>query len=122
MNGSCLCGHVRFDITGPLLGKASACHCTQCRKQSGHHWASANVATDDLQVLGDVTWYEATNAAKRGFCARCGSMLFWKAHDEDQISFSLGCLDDEGGIRLQRHIFTADKGDYYDITDGLPQS
>jgi hypothetical protein len=49
-------------------------------------------------------------------------MLFWKAHDEDQISFSLGCLDEEDGIKLERHIFVADKGDYYEIADGLPQS
>lgn len=122
LEGSCLCGDVRFKVTGKLLGRANACHCSQCRKQSGHHWASANVAPSGIEITGPVSWYEASAVAKRGFCKRCGSFLFWKAHDEDQISFALGALDDEGGIRLQGHIFTADKGDYYEISDGLPQS
>ncbi len=120
--GSCLCGDVSFQVAGELLGQTSACHCTQCRKQSGHHWASGNVAENGLSINGPVTWFEASKAAKRGFCARCGSLLFWKAHDENQISFSLGCLDGETGLKLQRHIFVADKGDYYDISDGLPQT
>ncbi|MEO1138308.1 MAG: GFA family protein [Pseudomonadota bacterium] len=121
VKGSCLCGDVVFELTGPLRGKSSACHCTQCRKQTGHHWASANVASDGLQMTGKVTWYEASDTATRGFCAKCGSFLFWKAHDEDQISFSLGCVDGPTGVKLERHIFTADKGDYYSIADGLPQ-
>ena len=121
MHGSCLCAQVQFEITGPLRGKSSACHCTQCRKQTGHHWASANAASKDIQITGEVSWFEASHEAKRGFCAICGSMLFWTAHDEDQISFSLGCLDETDGVKLDRHIFTADKGDYYEIKDGLPQ-
>lgn len=122
LEGSCLCGNIHFIVTGDLLGKANACHCTQCRKQSGHHWASANVHTNGINIDGSVSWYEASAIAKRGFCATCGSFLFWKAHDEDQISFALGALDDEGGVKLQGHIFVADKGDYYNIADGLPQS
>ncbi len=121
LKGSCLCGDITFEITGNLQSQASACHCNQCRKQSGHHWASHNVAPAGINIQGPVSWYEASSLAKRGFCARCGSFLFWKAHDEDQISFALGALDDEGGIKLERHIFVADKGDYYDIADDLPQ-
>ena len=119
--GSCLCGDITFEITGALRGKASACHCGQCRKQSGHHWASGNVAQDGIAIHGPVAWFEASDIARRGFCARCGSFLFWKAHAEDQISFSLGALDGPSGVRLERHIFVGDKGDYYDIADGLPQ-
>ncbi len=119
--GSCLCGDITYEITGELRGKINACHCGQCRKQSGHYWASANVQEGDITVNGPVAWYEASDIAKRGFCGRCGSFLFWKAHDEDQISFALGALDEDEGARLEQHIFTADKGDYYDIKDGLPQ-
>ena len=121
IKGSCLCGACHFQITGPLRGKSSACHCSQCRKQTGHHWASANVAMDGMAIHGPVSWYDASPTATRGFCPECGSFLFWKAHDEDQISFSLGCIDGASGVQLDRHIFVADKGDYYDIADGLPQ-
>ncbi len=34
----------------------------------------------------------------------------------------MGAIDTPTGVRLAKHIFVADKGDYYDIEDGLPQS
>ncbi|MFX0541824.1 GFA family protein [Roseovarius sp. S4756] len=118
--GQCLCGDVKFELRGTPCG-VSACHCGQCRKQSGHVWASAYVPETDLTITGAPEWFAASSVAKRGFCARCGSFLFWKAHDEDTISFSLGALDTPTGLRLEKHIFCEDKGDYYDIEDGLPQ-
>ncbi|RKF13810.1 GFA family protein [Roseovarius spongiae] len=118
--GHCLCGAVRFHTDATPDG-ASVCHCGQCRRQSGHLWASAHVPRDALVIEGDVRWFEASGAAKRGFCPTCGSFLFWAAHDEDTISFALGALDGPTGVTLEKHIFTADKGDYYAIEDGLPQ-
>ncbi|MEQ9261167.1 MAG: GFA family protein [Roseovarius sp.] len=120
LTGRCLCGDVTFEVTAEPQG-ASACHCGQCRKQSGHVWSSAFVPRDALRIEGKVAWYEASAAARRGFCPRCGSFLFWAAHDEDTMSFALGALDEPTGLRLEKHIFTADKGDYYDIADGVEQ-
>lgn len=119
-NGSCLCGDITFSTDAPPEGPC-ACHCGQCRKQSGHVWASAFVPKDALNITGPVQWYAASTMAERGFCPRCGSFLFWQAHEEDTISFALGALDGPSGLRLEKHIFVADKGDYYDIADGLPQ-
>ena len=121
MKGSCLCGAVRFETPDEVEG-LSVCHCTQCRKQSGHLWASGHAPEDTIRIEGEVRWYEASSTAKRGFCPICGSFLFWKAHDEDLLSFALGAIDGPTGQKLRRHIFTATKGDYYDIADGLPQS
>ena len=118
--GSCLCGDVRFELRGPLDG-VIACHCTQCRKQSGHYWAAMQVPDDALTITGEVRWYEASPIAKRGFCPTCGSFLFWKGHAEDDTGVALGALDGPTGLKLERHIFTADKGDYYDITDTVRQ-
>jgi hypothetical protein len=117
--GRCLCGDIEFQ-TEAKPKSASVCHCSQCRKQSGHLWASAYVSRADLTISGPVAWFEASLTAKRGFCPRCGSFLFWTAHDEDTISFSLGALDAPTGLTLEKHIFVADKGDYYDIADDLP--
>lgn len=119
LNCSCLCGQVTYRVKAE--GRVTACHCNQCRKQSGHHWASGQAEVDDFQIKGDVKWYAASPTAKRGFCPTCGSFLFWKAHDEDKMSFSLGQIDGPSGLRLQRHIFVTDKGDYYTLDDGLPQ-
>lgn len=120
LQGSCLCGSVRFETAAKPLG-ASMCHCSQCRKQSGGIWSSAYVGQEDLQISGPVKWFASSEAAQRGFCPECGAFLFWKANDEDTVSFSLGSVDGPTGLRLRKHIFVADKGDYYDISDGVPQ-
>ncbi|WP_170378308.1 GFA family protein [Ruegeria atlantica] len=120
--GSCLCGAVAFTIDGEL-SPPSACHCGQCRKQSGHYWSSTSTNQDNLSFAASDTlnWFRASDIARRGFCNACGSFLFWQHNDEDTISISMGALDEPTGLHLARHIFVADKGDYYDITDDLPQ-
>jgi hypothetical protein len=121
MDGSCLCGAVTFTTDAAPIG-ASVCHCRQCRKQSGHVWSSTQIPEDALAVTGPVKWFASSDSAKRGFCSDCGSFLFWTANDETLVSVSLGAIDGPTGVTLQKHIFVADKGDYYDIADGLPES
>ena len=121
MKGNCLCGDVSWSTEAEPQG-ISMCHCGQCRRQSGGVWSSAFVASADLKIEGPVAWYEVSATAKRGFCPNCGSFLFWTAHDEDTTSFSLGSVDGPTGLRLEKHIFTSDKGDYYDIAPDAPQS
>ncbi|MFK7751250.1 MAG: GFA family protein [Sedimentitalea sp.] len=114
--GSCLCGSVAFTVAANLQG-ASACHCTQCRKQSGHHWASATAPDADFELTrsGDLRWFASSETAKRGFCASCGSFLFWKHNAETKISISMSAFDTTTGLTLTRNIFTDTKGDYYDL-------
>ena len=121
-NGGCLCGAVRFLIDG-AISDLSACHCSQCRRQSGHYPVAAVVAKGDLtfQQEDDLRWYRASDVAQRGFCGTCGSFLFWDDGGPD-MSFNVGALDQPTGLHLASHIFVADKGDYYQITDGLPQA
>ena len=118
--GSCLCGNIQFQA-GDTTRSACVCHCGQCRKQSGYAWSSAVVMRDDITITGDVSWYAASDTAKRGFCATCGSTMFWSHNDEPSMSYALGALDGPTNLTLEKHIFVQDKGDYYDIADGLPQ-
>ena len=121
--GSCLCGAVRFSFEGELHA-ADACHCTHCRKQSGHFWASTNVPRDALAIDGadKLTWYQSSEKVRRGFCSVCGAFLFWDPIKLDLIAVAMGAFEGPTGTHLAKHIFVAEKGDYYDITDGLPQS
>lgn len=121
--GSCLCQAVRFVVTGDLPDP-TACHCTRCRKVSGHVEASTDVARTALTIQGErhVTWFASSDKVRRGFCAICGSPLFFDPVHHDWIGISMGAFDRPTGTRLARHIFVADKGDYYDISDGLPQN
>ncbi len=120
--GSCLCGAVTVEVEGDLAAP-DACHCSQCRKQSGHFWASTDVPEDRLTIGGadNVTWYNASEKVRRGFCKTCGSFLFWDPIYHPRTAVAMGAFDMPTGTRLGTHIFTADKGDYYDISDGLPQ-
>lgn len=121
--GSCLCGAVCFEVDG-ALHPPDACHCQQCRKQSGHFWASTNVTRDKLHLTGgdQVKWYQSSSAIRRGFCGTCGSVLFWDPVDRDFIAVAMGAFDAPTSTQLALHIFVGEKGDYYDIADGLPQN
>ena len=122
LKGSCLCGSVRFELTENAEAP-TACHCVQCRKQSGHYFASANVSKAAVTTFGaeNLTWFQSSAKVRRGFCSKCGSWLFWEPVDRDWTSIAMGAFDGSTGLQLERHIFVAEKGDYYNINDGLPQ-
>ena len=120
--GSCLCRAVTLTIAGDLP-QPNFCHCRMCRKQTGHYLASTDVPRKALTVAGEeaVTWYRSSEGIRRGFCSVCGSTLFWDRLDRDQISVAMGVFEGVTETRASLHIFVADKGDYYDIVDSLPQ-
>ncbi len=117
--GSCLCGAVAYEVTGPMR-PAIACHCTQCRKQSGHFPAFTNTKNEHFRLVTSepLKWYRASGFAARGFCGACGSVMFWKRDGGDQISIAAGSLDGPTGLRIEGHIFCDNAGDYYEITGG----
>jgi len=122
VSGSCLCGKVHFDIT-ELNRDVVMCHCQQCRKQTGHVVAATRVEDQNIELNGaeHLTWFHASEDAKRGFCKHCGSLLFWKRDNTNTTSVMAGSLQAPTGLETSCHIFTGDKGDYYVITDGIPQ-
>ncbi len=121
--GSCLCGAVTFEVAA-ALPPPDACHCTKCRKHSGHYFVSTDVPRTALTVGGadKVTWYQSSEKVRRGFCSVCGSSLFWDPIHKDWIGVAMGAFDKPTDTKLRIHIFVADKGDYYEIADGLPQN
>ena len=121
-SGSCLCGAVAFDVTG-ALPPPDACHCSICRKTSGHFFASTDVARTALTVRGEprLTWYQSSPKVRRGFCSTCGSPLFWDPVGKDWIGVAMGAFDKPTHTTLKMHIYVADKGDYYTISDDVPQ-
>ena len=120
--GSCLCGAVKFEVDG-VLPPPDACHCSKCRKHSGHFFASTDVPRRALTVHGaeHVSWYRSSAKVRRGFCSTCGSALFWDPIEKEWIGIAMGAFEQPTRTRLAVHIFVADQGDYYDIADGVPQ-
>ena len=122
IKGRCECGAVQFELSGDIR-PVVACHCSQCRRFSGHFWAATAVRTENLKMTEDrgLKWHQSSDWARRGFCAECGSALFYEMNGEGTTSIGAGVLDLPTGLNIQKHIFVADKGDYYEIADGLPQ-
>lgn len=124
--GSCLCRAVSFEVSGDLPAP-TACHCTKCRKHTGHYEAGTDVPRNRVKILGteNISWFHSSEKVRRGFCKTCGSSLFFDPLDQvkhNWIGIMMGAFDGPTHTKLERHIFVADKGDYYEIADGLPQN
>jgi hypothetical protein len=120
--GGCLCGAVRYRVEGrmrPII----ACHCRECRRQSGHFYAATQAPRDEVNVSGDesLRWYRASGRAARGFCLHCGSALFFQRDGGDGLTILAGSLDEPHDLALIGHIYVAEKGAYYTLDDGLPE-
>jgi hypothetical protein len=116
MHGSCLCGNISYEISGPLRDVV-ACHCTQCRKASGHYVAATQCLRADIAVSGEPAWYRSSDSAERGFCPTCGSNLFWRRFGSEYISIHAGGLDGPTGLTMGSQLYCGDAGDYYAVPD-----
>ncbi len=121
-SGGCYCGAVRYEIRGPLRGVVD-CHCSQCTRLNGHFGAHSKARKSDLAITRDagLAWFDITDVARRGFCRRCGSPLFWENRRQDAMGIVAGSLDAPTGLRTIGHIFVADKADFYEIADDAPR-
>ncbi|QCN96624.1 GFA family protein (plasmid) [Azospirillum argentinense] len=119
--GGCLCGAVRYEVAERPMGVVN-CHCGQCRRFHGHFGAYITIPRETVAVSdsdGTLSWYRSSAKARRGFCSRCGSSLFWNGDESDLLDVAAGSLDQPTGLATLRHIHIADKADYYTIDDGL---
>jgi hypothetical protein len=114
--GSCLCGSVRYQVRGSLRD-VLICHCQFCQRMNTHVGAYSACAVSDLEFVSSRTlrWYRSSPKARRGFCSKCGSALFWEPTPPTHISISAGSLNQPTGLQIKEHIFLAQKGDYYEI-------
>ena len=68
-----------------------------------------------------MTWYRSSPEARRGFCATCGSQLFWDGPGAN-LSIMAGALDGATGLALAGHIFCADAADWEVIAGDAPRA
>ena len=126
LEGGCLCRAIRYEIEGPFSNVA-ACHCSQCARWTGHLYASFTGEKNKLKIQGEknIGWYQSSEQARRGFCKTCGSSLFWERINATETDILAGSLDrspdQPTGLKTTRHIYVADKGDYYEIGDDVAQ-
>ena len=124
IEGSCLCGAVRFRLTAPptLMG---TCHCSRCRKAGASTIVFVKRETLDwVKGRENVALYSPEPPFKYGrcFCRTCGTSLGEILSEEESFPISANALDGDPGIRNSFHEHVADKPVWYEIQDGAPQS
>jgi hypothetical protein len=128
IRGSCLCGEFRFELK-KVIGPFEICHCNRCRKRSGSNGlAMVGVDAEDFQLLsgkGSVSSYEApvlngSPSYHSFFCAGCGSPLP-PPKPAGKFEIPAGLLDDDPGIRPDKHIYTELAAPWDNLKDDLPR-
>jgi len=121
-SGGCLCGAVRYEIHGRLRDVVN-CHCSMCQKLHGAFGAHSKAPKTDIKLVrgAGLKWYATSATARRGFCGECGTNLFWEPHDQPGTGILAGTLDPPTQLKTIGHIFTAEKADFYKITDDAQQ-
>lgn len=126
-SGSCQCGAVRFSVDFPSKWVAH-CHCSMCRRAHGAAFVTW-VGMDEGRARiedgeGTLRWYASSPGAERGFCSRCGSMLFFRsARWPGELHVVRANFDDEVDRAPQAHVFYDSHVDWValDAADGLPR-
>lgn len=122
LTGSCLCGAVRYVVTGALRDVIE-CHCAMCRKTHGHIGAYTAAPKNALTMVESraLKWYASSEKARRGFCSECGGTLFYDPLQKDHMSIAAGTLDPPTGLKTTLQIYVAHRGDYYEINPAIRQ-
>ncbi len=124
ITGQCLCGAVAFEGTPPEGPSIRPCHCGQCRRWGGGGPFMAFHFADGVTVTrGEaLTWFASSKEGERGFCARCGSSLFWRRPGEPRDwAVNVSALPEDHGQQISEHIWVDDQPAWYGFTDERPR-
>ena len=119
--GGCLCGAIRYEVNAPK-SENWYCHCRMCQKWTGSAVATdAIIAKSDIRITkGEPKFYRSSSFAERGFCADCGSPMFFRALKDEWISIQTGTLDDPEWAPPTGHYGIEGKISWLTIVDDLP--
>jgi hypothetical protein len=124
IQGSCLCGQVKFELAGqPMF--INHCHCSMCRKVHGAAFGSfLHAAGHQFRwVSGEdlVQHYRSSPENLRSFCRNCGANVPVLEDEGAHVIIPAGTLDTDPGVRPVVHIHVESMAPWYEITDSLPQ-
>ena len=126
IQGGCLCGAVRFELTAPPRS-AGYCHCTRCQRRTGTGFsASAFIEPSSLRWLqGEELisgWLPPQGGAEKCFCSNCGAHLFSRSRDGSRVGIRMAAFDTDPGVRPSSRQYVAYAASWEEIPDdGLPR-
>jgi hypothetical protein len=125
VEGSCLCGAVRFEVSPPSLFCAH-CHCAMCRRSHGAAyvtWFAVPFSQFEVtQGKGELRRRDSSDHGARSFCGRCGSSLFCESTKHPE-SIDIVLANMEGAIDKapEAHVYYSDRASWVEIDDELPK-
>ena len=129
IRGRCLCGDVKLEIA-QVMQPFELCHCSRCRKVTGSAFlAQVTVRREDFRWLSgrdcirafDAPILREPPAYRSCFCLRCGTLTPDPTDESPVLEVPAGMLEDDPGLRPDKHIFTHLKAPWFEIADSLPQ-
>ncbi len=116
-NGSCLCSAIR--ITAKNINKnVGACHCGMCRKWGSGPLMAVNCGTDvSFEGEDNISVFNSSDWAERGFCNKCGSHLFYRLKESKQYIMSAGLFADQEMFVFNTQVFIDKKPSFYSFAN-----
>lgn len=116
-SGSCLCGAVHVTVT-TTNRRVDACHCNMCRKWSGGPLLSVECGSDvTFEGAGNITVFDSSQWAARGFCQKCGTHLFYRLKKEGHYAIPTGLLGQHEQLVFDKQIFVDEKPSFYSFSN-----
>lgn len=116
-NGKCLCGAISFTVIH-MNDAVDACHCSMCRKWGGGPLMSVDCGTDVIfDGAENISVYDSSAWAERGFCSKCGSHLFYRLKDNNEYQIPVGLFEDQDHFNFDLQVFIDSKPSFYSFAN-----
>lgn len=117
LEGACLCGATKVSAS-PMEDNIGACHCYTCRKWGGGPFLSVHCNSEvSFSDTDAITVFASSEWAERGFCASCGSHLFYRLLSSGDYFIPAGLFDSVGDIAFDHQVFIDQKPSYYEFAN-----
>ena len=109
----CLCGAVSI-TANQINPNFTVCHCESCRGWGGAPFFAVQCGTDVvIEGCEYIKLYESSAWASRGFCAECGSHLFYQLLESGAYNMPVGIFSDLGPLEMTMQYFSDQRPEYY---------
>lgn len=115
--GACLCGAVRV-VAKAKSNNIGACHCTMCFKWgSGPLFAAECEGDVQFEGADNISTFNSSDWAERGFCQLCGTHLFYRLKREGHYAIPIGLFEASSRWAFSEQIFIDEKPSFYSFSE-----
>ena len=114
VSGKCLCNAITFEARSAK--NIGVCHCSTCRSWAGGPFMGLDCGTD-ASFTGEVTTFRSSDWAERGFCAQCGTHLFYRLIESGQTIIPAGLVEQGSDLVFDHQVFIDEKPAYYEFAN-----